>query len=175
MPPKKKEAKDVTALTFFECQEIIDKITAIAVEHDGEIPDEQIDALIEAQTQAPAKLKSMCNFLKLLENKINLCKQTKKDINASQQHAADINDRICRRLARWVDSKGKSYHVGEYEMKSRISKSVKLIDGFDNPMFCKQEMVKVVTPDKKAIKEALLAGEEVPGAELVESYNLTIK
>ena len=81
--PKKKETKDITALTFFECQEIIDKVTAIAAEHDGEVPDEQIDALIEAQTQAPAKLKSMCNFTKLLDNKIDLCKKTKEDINAS--------------------------------------------------------------------------------------------
>jgi len=36
-------------------------------------------------------------------------------------------------------------------------------------------MVRVVTADKKAIKEALLAGEEVPGAELVEKTNLSIK
>ena len=173
--PKKEETKDITVLSFFECREIIDKVTAIAAEHDGEVPDEQIDALIEAQTQAPAKLKSMCNFTKLLDNKIDLCKKTKEDINASQKHAEDINDRIKSRLARWVDSKGKSYHVGEYEMKSRLSTSVKLVDSFDNPMFCKRETLVVITPDKKAIKEALLAGEDVPGAELVESYNLTIK
>jgi hypothetical protein len=37
------------------------------------------------------------------------------------------------------------------------------------------ETVAVLKPDKKAIKEALLAGEDVPGAELVENYNLNIK
>ena len=172
--PKKKEP-EITALSFFECQEIIDKITSIAAENDGVVSDENIEALIVAQTQSPAQLKKMCNFMKLLENKDDVCKQAKKDINESQQHAADIKDRIAKRLAKWVDGKGKSYHVGEYEMKSRVSKSVKLVDGFDNAMFCKQETKTVVTPDKKAIKEALLAGEEVPGAELVESYNLTIK
>ena len=172
--PKKKEA-EITSLSFFECQEIIDKVTAIAAANDGVISDENIEALVEAQTQAPARLKSMCNFTKLLDSKVDLCKQAKEDINTSQKHAEDIVDRIKSRLAKWVDGKGKSYHVAEYEMKSRASKSVKLVDGFDNAMFCKRETVTVLTPDKKAIKEALQAGEDVPGAELVESYNLTIK
>jgi hypothetical protein len=80
MTKAKVEAKDITALTFFECQNIIDRITEIAAENEGVVSDEHIEALVEAQTQAPAKLKSLVNFLRLMESKIDLCKQKKKDI-----------------------------------------------------------------------------------------------
>ena len=42
-------------------------------------------------------------------------------------------------------------------------------------MYCRQEVKTIVTPDKKAIKEALKSGEEIEGAELVKKINLTIK
>ena len=180
MPKKKVEAKevkpdDITSLSFFECQEVINQINIMASESEGEISDEQIAALVAAQTQSITKLVSMCNFVKLIESKITTCKTAKKEINESQKHAEGILDRIESRLAEWVEAQGKSYHAGRYELKSRRSKSVQLIDGFDNAFFCTRETFGVVTPDKKKIKEALESGEEVPGAELIEKVNLTIK
>jgi hypothetical protein len=172
---KKVESKDVTALSFFECQELINLINIEAEKNNGELSDEQVNALVEAHVQVPAKLHSICNFLKMLESHIQICKDRKKEINAVQKHAENISDRLGGRLGQWVDAEGKSYHSGEYELTSRRSESVELVEGFDNPMFCSVEMVRVVKPDKERIKEALLAGEEVPGARLIKKCNLTIK
>lgn len=177
-PRKKVESKDITKtgigeLSFFACDELIHEIEVLAREGDGEISDEQMSALIEAQTQAPAKLLSLCNFLKMGEAHSDTCKARKKEINETQKRTEGVIGRMKAYLAKFIEAQGKSFYSGEYELKTRLSKSVKLIDGFDNPLFCTTETV--VTPDKKAIKEALLAGEEVPGAELVESLNLSIK
>ncbi len=181
MPPRKKvESTDVTKagiaeLSFFACKDLIHEIEVLAKDNDGELTDDQVSALIEAQTQAPAKLLSLCNFLKLMEAHSKTCKERKEEINETQKRTEGVYSRMCAYLATFIEAQGKAYHCGEYELKTRLSKSVKLVDGFDNPLFCKAETVTVVTPDKKAIKEALLAGEEVPGAELVEKLQLSIK
>ena len=179
MPTKKVKSKDVTPkvteLSFFQCNELIHEIEVLAEKNDGELTDEQVQALVEAQVQAPAKLKSLCGFLKLMESHVNICKDRKKEINETQKRAERTLDRMNAYLAPWVEAQGKSYHVGEYEMKTRKSSSVKLVDGYDDPMFCKTETKTVVTPDKVVIKEALIAGEDVPGAELVHKLNLSIK
>ncbi len=180
MPSKKVESKDITKagiaeLSFFACKDLIHEIEVLAKDNDGEISAEQMAALIEAQTQVPAKFMSLCNFLKLMEAHSETCKARKKEINETQKRTEGIYDRMCAYLATFIEAQGKTYHCGEYELKTRLSKSVKLIEGFDSPLFCTVETVRVVTADKKAIKEALLAGEEVPGAELVPKINLTIK
>ena len=180
MAQKKVESKDVTKsgiaeLSFFACNDLIHEIEVLAKDNDGELTDEQVSALIEAQTQSPAKLLSLCNFLKLMESHSKTCKARKEEINETQKRTEGVYGRMCDYLAEFIEAQGKSYHVQEYELKTRLSKSIKLIDGFDNPLFCKIETVTVVTPDKAAIKEALIAGEEVPGAELVEKLNLSIK
>jgi hypothetical protein len=179
-PKKKVKSKDITKagiaeLSFFACKELIHEIEVLAKENDGELTDEQLTTLVEAQTQAPEKLFSLCNFLKLMEAHSNTCKDRKKEINATQKRTEGVYERMCAYLATFIEAQGKSYHCGEYELKTRKSSSVKLVDGFDHPLFCKSETLVVVTPDKAAIKEALLAGEEVPGAELVEKLNLSIK
>jgi len=169
------EITPITELAFFPCQEVIDWIQEKAAENEGELTDEQINDLIAARTQSITKLKGLCNLLKLLESKIAVCKIRQKEVLESRKHAEQILARLGSRLAEWVDEQGKSYHCEEYELKSRRSTSVSIPDGWDNPMFCSIEMKRVVTPDKKAIKEALQSGEEVVGAALIERCNLTIK
>lgn len=181
MPRKRVESKDVTPkkgvaeLSFFACEDLIHEIQALAQKNDGELSDEDVQALVEAQTQAPVKLKSLCGFLKLMESHVTICKDRKEEINETQKRAERTLDRMKTYLATWVEAQGKSYHVGEYELKTRKSSSVKLDEGYDDPMFCKTETVTVITPDKKVIKEALVAGEKVDGAELIEKLNLSIK
>ena len=199
---KKVESKDVTPkkgvaeLSFFACQDLIHEMQVLAEKNDGELSDKQVQALVEAQTQAPAKLGKLCNFVKLMESHVKICKDRKKEINETQKRAERTLDRMCAYFATWVEAQGKNYHVGEYELKTRKSSSVKLVEGYNDPMFCKTETVTVITPDKKVIKEALVARkeallandlaraagkvvveavEEVPGAELIEKLNLSIR
>ncbi len=179
-PRKKVESKDVTKegvtdLSFFACTELIHELAVLAEKNEGELTDEQMAALVEAHTQAPAKLDKLTDFLLLIKAQAEICKQRKKEINESQKHKEGIYDRLCGYLATFVEAQGKKYHVGGKDLSTRKSTSVKLVDGFDNPLFCATETKIVITPDKPRIKEALLAREDVPGAELVEKLNLTIK
>ena len=180
MPSKKVESTDITPakvseLSFFACQGFIHEIEVIAEQNDGVISEEQMAALVEAQTQAPAKLDKFTNFLLLIKAQAEICKQRKKDINESQKHKESVYNRLCAYLAVWVEAQGKKYHIGGKELSVRKSTSVKLVEGFDNPLYCKSETVTVWTPDKDAIKKALNGGEEVPGAELIVKQNLSIK
>ena len=177
---KKAESQEITKagiaeLSFFACSDLIHEIEVLAEQNNGELTDDQLAKLIEAHTLVPAKLMSLCNFLKLGESHSETCKARKKEIDETQKRTEGVISRMKAYLATFIEAQGKSYHCGEYELKTRKSKSVKLIDGFDNPLFCKVETVTIVTPDREAIKKALLAEEEVPGAELVTKLNLSIK
>lgn len=165
--------EDITALSFFECEEVKRQIVTMAAENGGELTDEQLNTLVAAQCQSPVKLQKLCNFVKLLEGKAEICKKRKDEINKVQKHAEGIIERISDRLAVWVETQGKSYHAGEYELTTKRSKSVQVVDGFDDPFYCRTKTV--VEPDKKAIKEALETGEKVNGAWLLEHVNLQIK
>jgi phosphoserine phosphatase len=169
------DSKPIAELSFFECAELIHEIELRVQDADGEISDDQMQALVEAQTQVPAKLHKLCNFLKLLEAQEKICKDRIAEIKETQARAKSLRERLSGYVASFVDAQGKSYHVAEYELKSRASTSVSVPDGFDDPMFCRTETKIIVTPDKKAIKEALQANEEVPGCELVTKLNLSIK
>lgn len=181
MATKKVESKDVTPksgvaeLSFFGCQNLINEIELLAEKNDGVLIDEQMAALVEAHTQAPAKLDKLTNFLLLIKAQAEICKQRKKEINESQKHKEDIYDRLCGHLAVFVKAQGGKYHVGGKDLSTRKSSSVKLVEGYNDPMFCKSETVTIITPDKKVIKEALVGGETVDGAELIEKLNLSIK
>jgi hypothetical protein len=180
MPAKKVTSKtvepeDITSLSFYKCQDLIREISALAADNEGVLTDEQVETLMAAQAQSVVKLGSMCNFLGLMDAKIDCCKKRKKEINESQKRAEGVIAKMKAWLAIWVSNQGKSYHVGEYEMRSRKSTSVELAPGFEDPFYCSVEMVRTVTPDKNRIKEDLLAGHEIAGARLVEKQNLTIK
>jgi hypothetical protein len=173
-PEQQAQTTDITAMSFFRCQDFIREIQARVDPETGELRDEDAIDLLKAHTQSVEKLHGMCNFLKLLEAKLEAIKTRKKEMAESQRRAEAMYDRLAGWLAEWVAEQGKKMHVGEYELRSRKSTSVLLTDGFEDPMFCAVEMKRVVTPDRAKIKEALIAGEEVPGATLVGKQNLTI-
>lgn len=167
--------EDITVLGFFACESVKSEISAMAEQSNGELTDEQFDILVSANTQSIVKLKGLCNFIKLLESKVEICKQRKKEINEGQKKAEGIVDNISDRLALWVREKGKTYQCEEYELATRLSKSVQLDPGFNDPFYSTCETVTIVTPNKQAIKEALENGEIIEGAKLEERINLTIK
>jgi len=165
--------EEITKLSFFECEELKRQIGMLSLANNGEISDDQLSALVEAQCQSPVKLAKLCNFIKLLEAKTVICKLRKEEINFAQKKAEQIIDRISQRLAPWVEAIGNRYEAGEYELTTRKSTSVVVTDEFCDPFLCRKK--EVVEPDKKAIKEALDAGEAVKGCHLETKLNLQIK
>ena len=170
------EAKDDPSnLSFFACDAFIKELQMSAEDNDGELSEEQIGALVAAQTQLPAKLLSLCNFLSMMESKEKIIKDRISELQEAKQRCADLMGRLKRPLAAWVDEQGKSYHVGEYTLKTRKSTSVELPEGFNDPLWCNFETVTMCKPDKVGIKKALADGEKVEGCKLIVKSNLSIK
>ena len=139
---------------------------------EGEISQEQLQAIVSAHAESIEKLKSLCGFIRYLEHGIAACKTEKDRISQMQKTAENRLERIKEYLTPFIRDKG-TIAVDTFSLSVRKSVSVELEPGFDNPYFCK--LVKELVPDKRAIKDALSNQEEIAGARLVTNYNLQIK
>jgi hypothetical protein len=135
---------------------------------DGEISQEQLETLVNLHTQSIERIKSLCGFIRYLEQGIAACKR----VNQMQKTAETRLERIKDCLAMFVKEKG-AITAETFSLSVRKSIAVELEPEFNNPYFCK--VVTELIPDKRAIKEALANHEEIAGARLVTNYNLQIK
>ncbi len=166
--------KDITELSFFECQKLKAEINAMAAENAGELSDQQCRQLVEINTQSTDKLEKLCNFVKLMEAKKDIARKRIKEIQASVKTVDNTVNRIKSMLAGWVRNQGKkSYELKQYTLATRESTSVNVCEDFKDPFFCKQQVVYI--PEKALIKKSLLEGVEIEGAELSTKLNLSIK
>ena len=103
-------------------------------------------------------------------------------IKAEEKKLADrrsIKERKAERLRSYLTFSMQTFGDTKIEtprvaLSFRKSESVEITDASYLPrVFCKIE--EKITPDKKAIKQALKAGETINGAELVTRQNLQIK
>jgi hypothetical protein len=154
--------------SLYQCQDLLNQIET----DEGEISQEQLQAIVSAHTQSIEKLKSLCGFLRYLEHGIAACKAEKDRISQMQKNAEIRLERIKDYLTPFVKEKG-TINVDTFSLSVRKSVAVELEPGFANPYFCK--LVKELVPDKRAIKEALTNQEEIAGARLVTNFNLQIK
>lgn len=154
--------------SLYQCQDLINQIET----DEGEISQEQLQAIVSAHTQSIETLKSLCGFLRYLEHGIAACKAEKDRISHMQKAAENRLERIKEYLTPFVIEKG-TIAVDTFSLSVRKSVAVELEPGFDNPYFCK--LVKELVPDKRAIREALANQEEIAGARLVTNFNLQIK
>ena len=139
---------------------------------DGEVTDEQLEAIVLRHTETLDKLKSLCGFIRYLEHGIDACKQERDRIAAMQRVAENRLQSIKTFLTPYVQEKGR-IELGTVTLSVRKSTSVELKDGFDDPYFCR--VVTQQVPDKRAIKEALKNNETIDGAQLVTKFNLQVK
>lgn len=96
-----------------------------------------------------------------------------KRLQAFKKRNKTINDRLKNTLVGAVNLFG-DFVVGTVEFGTRKSTSVVIDD--ESKLSKKFKIRKVVeTPDKKAIKDALSGGKNVPGAHLSENKSLKIK
>lgn len=165
--------KSIDELSFFECEELKREIDREAAINQGVLTDDQVVTLVEAQTASVNRLVRLCRFMKLLEAKADVCKKRKAEINETQKAAESLYNRIADRLAVFIDAQGKSYHAGEFHLATRVSTRTKIEKDFDNPMYCKREVI--FTPLADVIKKSLKEGRIVEGARLEEILNLIIK
>jgi hypothetical protein len=153
--------------SLYQCQDLLNQIET----DEGEVTQEQLQAIVSAHTQSIEKLKSLCGFLRYLEHGITACKAEKDRINQMQKTAEIRLERIKDYLTPFVKDKG-TINIDTFSLSVRKSVAVELVPGFENPYFCK--VVKELVPDKRAIREALTNQEEIAGARLVTNFNLQI-
>lgn len=167
-------------ITFMAIQEEISNMLDIP---DAELTDEQkitMDAyLTELGQQEASKVDSFAGFIR---------KQTAiaEAIKQESQHLADKAKAIQNKIDRMKEHylavmrfhglkkiQGDIYSIGVRE-STRVN-----VTNFDalvkdnNPVWIKEEVT--YKPDKKAIKEALNGGMEVPGCMLEKGYSLNIR
>jgi len=158
-------------MTVYDCDHIIAQIENRMTE-DGEISDENMKALVLAQTTSLVKLGKMCGYMKYLEHGINNCDEELARISAMKNKAKNRLASIKGYLTPYIKSKGK-ITIESFQLSTRKSESIKLIDGFDHKDWCNEKITLV--PDKKKIKTALKNGKEIGGAELIVKDNLQLK
>lgn len=150
------------------------EIEQIASANEGEIPEEAMQALVEAQTHNIESINKMIKYVRHLEFFIDNCKTEENRIKKNKSVAENTLNSIKKYLTPFIKAKAKGkFTAGSFRLSTRKSTKVDLIDNFNNPDYCVQTISYV--PDKKLIKKDLEKGIKIEGAKLIESDNLQIK
>lgn len=167
---------------IYECQDLIRQVEELAASNDGEIPEDKLELLIQAQTTSLVKLEGLCNFLSWLNAGIDRCKQEEQRIEAMRKRAERKMDSVKRYLmpyvAQYKAEKGHPLTVGTWTLSTRKSTSVEIDEVKFNSdenreKWCDEKVT--YQPRKNDIKTALQAGTEIVGASLIEKESLQIK
>jgi hypothetical protein len=160
------------SLNIYECEDLKRHIEAKAELNEGELTDEDMQAIVQAQTSSMEQLTKLIHYVKFLEGFELVAKAEVERIQARRKTAANRIEGIKRYLLPYVEQRG-GVTVGTHRLSTRRSHAVLLADGFNNPQY--GDTVTLFKPDKKAIKESIQNGIEVKGAVLEERTNLQIR
>ena len=167
------------------------------VSEEGELDEDAVVRLIKLKAGSIKKMQGLIFGLKRLE-------EVAKDTDAEVKRLQDlskfrkmVHGRICNALVKHIlftEPDKKTIDLETYVIKAKkCPPSVNLVEGFDDPFFCDVKAIKnppqgvialavekkcdlVREPDKTAIKKALIEGEVIDGAELVDDkYRLEVK
>lgn len=135
----------------------------------GEIIDaEKLNAL---QMERDEKIENVALWIKDLKAEIDALKAEKQAFADRQKSA----ERTLESLNRWLTSAlaGEKFKTTKVAVSFRKTKSVQI----DNVLDLDENFLryKDPEPDKKAIKDAIEAGQTVKGAQLVENTSISVK
>lgn len=157
---------------IYELNLIENEIERIAKDNEGEIPEELLQQLIEAQTQSLEQVERLVKYIRHADQFVNACKDEEKRISDRRRIIENRIESMKKYLTPFVEERGK-LDVGTFTLSTRKSTSVELEDNFNNLGY--SERVISYKPDKMKIKKALQSGEQIKGAKLIEKKNLQIK
>ncbi len=143
----------------------------------GEVIDEQAWAELEAlQMAREDKLENVALWVKDLNAEAAAIKNEEAALKARRQSAEKKAESLKGYLA-YALGGAERFKTSKVAISWRKSETVELLEGVDPVTLpLEYQRVKVsVEPDKSKLKDALKAGEEIPGVELVEKQNLQIK
>ncbi len=154
--------------------EYLDLISQIE-EQEGEITPEQDELLVINENQLKGKTVAYKEVIDNRQAFIGRIDDEIKRLQAMKKANTSLIDRLKNSLLVAVATFG-DIEVGLVTFTTRLSKSVEVQPDGINDLPAEFKTVKVTeAPNKKAIKEAIEAGREVPGCRLVSNTNLRIK
>lgn len=157
---------------------IEDLIERMFVEVDpdtGEVDPAIIDEIEKLNIARDEKLDNIGCYIKSLDAEVNAIKYEvdvlKDRMDSKKKQIERLKEYVSSDLLNHGETKKESPRV---VFSFRRSEQVNILDEDKIPSYLKTEKVEW-TPDKRAIKELIKKGENVPGAELLEKQNIQIK
>lgn len=158
--------------SLFDYIKAIDEIIANNTDEDGVIAEEVLAELDALEVAKEEKIDNCISFIKSREAMAEMLKKERQAIAKREKTAENEVERVkqyltfCLAGAKWESTAGK--------VSYRRSEAVEVEDLDEIPAIYKTEVTEVKA-DKKAIKEAIKNGYEVPGARLEERQSTVIK
>ena len=159
-------------MNLYEIIELEKEIDDIAKQNNGEIPEELLKELVEANIKVPVQLEKLCKYIKHLDHFEDSCNSEIERIKTLKEKAKKRQDNIKKYMTPFVKLKGR-IDIGTFRLSTRKSVRTELdySYNFDN---YKRKTISV-SIDKERIKKELQAGKEIPGAKLEEHDNLQMR
>ena len=145
----------------------------MALLQDGEIDEQTVQDTLDAM-MVPEKLEDYCKVLRQLQADTEDYKRERDFYAEKQKRAEKGAGRMKKALADYMAvTQQKKLQAGRFELQSRTSKKVDIYNLAQLPeAYMKPQPPKV---DAAAIRNALLAGETVEGAALIENHTALIR
>ncbi len=132
------------------------------------INEEQLNALLMERN---AKLEGVALWIKNLESDAAAIRAEREALEKRQKVAENKAASLRRWLAEALS--GQKFSTARVAVSYRKSVSTEVDSDVTPKKWCKKKIT--YTPDKTAIKEALLSGMKIKGCRLVEKQNIQIK
>lgn len=162
-------------MNLYEISVLENEIEKIAEMNDGEINEEQLQALVVAQTTAIDKLDKCIKYIKHLEQFQDVAKSEEKRIYEQRKRAEKLEASIKAYITTYVASKGK-VEVGTFKLSTRKSVATVITDEALIPdQYKEKRIVEQTVILKDRIKQDINWDIDVPGAILETRDNLQIK
>jgi hypothetical protein len=143
---------------------------ALTPDENGEITQEQIDAFEQLELAKNEKIENIACWIKNLRSDANALWAEGKILS----DRANVKDNQADRLESFLSSflKGEKFESSKCRISYRKSEQIEITN---DKLLPKKFWVVKKDISKKLIKDAILAGQKVKGASLVEKQNIQIK
>ena len=157
-------------MTLYEIDRAIEEAILNATDKDtGELIGD-LDLLDELRIERDIKIENIGLYIKNLVSEAERIKEEEMALHERRKVKENKAERLKKYLSDALD--GNKFETAKIAMSFRRSTSVDIEDTDKLP----KELCSVtITPDKAAIKTALLSGAQIEGARLIEKQNLQIK
>jgi len=161
-------------MNIYDVEVIENEINRIASINDGEIPEEKLRELVEAQTRSIEQIEKLCRYIRHLEQFEENAAAEIERINQLKERAQNRMESIKNYLAPYVKARGK-FDAGTFTLSTRPSESVILDESFDTGNLEYNNVKVTYKPEKEKIKKDFNAGIYIQGVSIKHKNNLVIK